>query len=147
MDHLTTIHLQPAHPTQVTLAFIIAPIAGMVFGSLIISPIIFFILPISYVVAIIFGIPAYLLLRTLRWLNIWAFMLAGYVISVCGLSFFMFSLIHLTTHDDWLSLLIAPYHLITLFATLVFWCIAVKQTEIDITDQPPARNKSQIDPG
>lgn len=64
----------------------------------------------------------------------WAFIISpvagvafgGYVISVCGMSFLMLSISNIDTQDDWLTLLFAPYHLITLFGVLIFWCIAIE---------------------
>ena len=143
----TQLH-QTTSSKRVIQAFIFSPflsvgIASMIlgletFGTLIV---------IAYTLACIFGIPAYFILRELHCLNIWGCLLAGYLMSVSGLCLILCFFSQMNSTDDLLTLFFLPYHLITLFATLVFWCIAVKQTEIDITDQPPARNKSQIDPG
>lgn len=147
MHQSTTIYLQPARPSRVMLAFAVSPLAGAAFGSLLMGPMAFCIFaPIAYSIAVIFGIPAYLILKALKWLNIWIFMLAGYAISVSGLNFFMLSISNIYTADDWLALLFAPYHLITLFGTLVFWCLAVTQTETGSLDQPLACEKSPVDP-
>jgi hypothetical protein len=127
MRQLTTTHLQHAHPGKVALAFITSPLAGVAFGSLLLGSMAFFVLtPIAYLVACILGVPAYLMLRALNCLNVWAFMLVGYVISVCGMSFLMLSIRNIDTQDNWLTLLFAPYHLITLFGVLIFWCIAIE---------------------
>lgn len=127
MWQLTTTHLQHAHPGKVTWAFIISPVAGVAFGGLLLGSMAFFVLtPIAYLVACILGIPAYLMLRAFNCLNALAFIFVGYVVSVYGMSFLMLSISNIDTQDDWLTLLFAPYHLITLFGVLIFWCIAIE---------------------
>lgn len=127
MRQLTTTHLQHAHPGKVALAFIISPLAGVAFGGLLLGSMAFFVLtPIAYLVACILGVPAYLMLRALNCLNVGAFMMAGYAISLCGMIIFIGYIANLSTMYGWLMLLFSPYHLITLFGVLIFWCIAIE---------------------
>lgn len=127
MRQLTTTHLQHAHPGKVAWAFIISPLAGVAFGSLLLGSMAFFVLtPLAYLVACILGVPAYLMLRAFKCLNAWAFMLAGYAISLCGMMIFIGYIANLSTMNGWLMLLFSRYHLITLFGVLIFWCIAIE---------------------
>jgi hypothetical protein len=127
IDYAATDHHSPAtcSSRQSGIGLYNFTLAGVAFGGLLLGSMAFFVLtPIAYLVACILGVPAYLILRALNCLNVWAFMLVGYVISVCGMSFLMLSISNIDTKDDWLTLLFAPYHLITLFGIL--WCIAIE---------------------
>lgn len=127
MWQFTTTHLQHAHPGKVAWAFIISPVAGVAFGGLLLGSMAFFVLtPLAYLVACILGVPAYLMLRAFNCLNAWAFMLAGYAISLCGMMIFIGYIANLSTMNGWLMLLFSRYHLITLFGVLIFWCIAIE---------------------
>lgn len=128
------IRLQSAHPDKIALAFIISPLISVGVSSLFMGWMAFSLLPVAYFLACILGVPAYITLRAFNWLNIWAFQLAAYLISLCGLLFFLLSLGRFNSTHDWLTLFFAPYHLITLFAALIFWWIAVEA----IDDNEPA---------
>jgi hypothetical protein len=65
-----------------------ALMSGIASGLLLFGGIgVFITLPAAFVVAIVFGLPVYYLLRHLRWLSCWQFALAG----VVGVSPFVFS--------------------------------------------------------
>lgn len=135
-NRLATMRTQSARPTKVMLAFIISPFISVAFCSLIMGDgmMFWFCLPVAYMLSIVLGLPVYMILRAFNWLNIWVFQLAAYLVSLCGMLLFILSFGGFNLYRDWQMLFFAPYHLITLFSALIFWCIAVETIE----DNEPA---------
>lgn len=135
MQTTSTTRRQTAFATDIIQAFIISPLVSVGVASMILGLDTFgTLLFIAYALACILGIPAYFILRTLNWLNIWSCLITGYLMSVSGLFLILCLFGQMNSGDDLFTLFFCPYHLITLFGVLIFWWIAVEA----IDDNEPA---------